>query len=111
MQLFSFGEHTIDEEDWREFAPDADWIVYTYESPPWSGNGFGVICEDNKLYYVNLGHCSCYGPLDEHWSTGGQAEKSFLCLTSEFCDLDRSIHDDELTPEMVYKITELIRNS
>lgn len=43
---------------------EADWFVYSYEIGDWSGNGFAVWKKNDEYYYDNLGHCSCYGPVE-----------------------------------------------
>lgn len=52
-------------------ALQADWFVYYYEHGSYEGTGFAVWKKDNKYYYDDLGHCSCYGPTDGLKNTGG----------------------------------------
>jgi hypothetical protein len=41
-------------------------IYYWYESFSYEGHGEMLLQHENgKWYYHNMGHCSCYGPLDE----------------------------------------------
>lgn len=43
-----------------------DWIVTYYTRVPYEGNGEAIAKLGDKLYYWNLGHCSCYGPFDDN---------------------------------------------
>jgi hypothetical protein len=41
-------------------------VVYWYQSGSYDGSGTAVIVdEDNNYHEIDLGHCSCYGPLDD----------------------------------------------
>lgn len=40
-------------------------IRYWYCYGDYEGNGQMLILKDKKWYYHSMGHCSCYGPLDE----------------------------------------------
>ena len=44
---------------------NARWLVYYYEEGDYEGSGFAVWESDGKLYYHDMGHCSCYGPTEE----------------------------------------------
>lgn len=58
---------------------EADWFVYYYESGCYDGQGFAIWKKDEKYFYSNLGHCSCYGPTDDlnsiPYSNFGDIEK------------------------------------
>jgi hypothetical protein len=43
---------------------DADWVVYWYQDGGYDGRGTLVWKQGDKYETTNLGHCSCYGPLD-----------------------------------------------
>ena len=41
-------------------------FVYQYQSGQYDGNGESLVLLKNGLWHrMGLGHCSCYGPLDE----------------------------------------------
>ena len=46
----------------QEIIPDA--IFYWYESGNYEGIGSLIAVRNGKWYDKNLGHCSCYGPLE-----------------------------------------------
>ena len=64
MEKYSVGK---DEIDWGwHHIQDVDWFVYWYENGYYEGNGFAVAKRGNELELYNLGHCSCYGPLENN---------------------------------------------
>lgn len=44
---------------------NADWFVYYYETGCYDGSGFAIWKKDGKYLYADLGHCSCYGPVED----------------------------------------------
>lgn len=63
MKLYSVGPDELGEWDLKEF-PEAEYLVYYYESGSYDGSGTALAKTDGKFYSYNLGHCSCYGPLE-----------------------------------------------
>lgn len=41
-----------------------DIAVYSYFSGSYEGSGTLLFQKNNKWFYHDMGHCSCYGPLD-----------------------------------------------
>lgn len=65
MQVYQVGETALSEWDIEDLPSGCEWIVHDYEYSDYSGGGYAVCkCGDELLIY-NLGHCSCYGPLDD----------------------------------------------
>lgn len=71
-KIYKVGPDTIYEEAEIEKDERFEWFVYSYSIDGYDGSGEAVaLCkEDGYLHTWNLGHCSCYGPLDG-WATGG----------------------------------------
>lgn len=44
---------------------EGEWAVVAYYTEPYEGSGQMIIKVGDALRLYNLGHCSCYGPLDE----------------------------------------------
>jgi hypothetical protein len=63
MKEYSVGP---DEIYMNENSPlkNAEWIVYWYESGSYDGDGIGVAKYKDGYEILNLGHCSCYGPVE-----------------------------------------------
>lgn len=41
-----------------------DTLIYDYNSGSYAGSGNALLRKNGKWAYADLGHCSCYGPLD-----------------------------------------------
>lgn len=64
-----FGEFTSKEDVCREFRIDGfDGVVLyaDYECESYDGSAHVLFMHDGKFYYVQGGHCSCYG-LEDQW--------------------------------------------
>ena len=63
-KIVSVGpDETVYASDWD--LTDVSWIVYWYENGGYDGTGVAVAKHvDGRYSETNLGHCSCYGPLD-----------------------------------------------
>jgi hypothetical protein len=46
--------------------PEVEIFVYNYQHGGYDGSGFALWKEGKKFGYTYLGHCSCYGPLEEN---------------------------------------------
>lgn len=58
---------------------DFEWIVYDYEECHYDGHGEAVaLGKDGKLYFHDMGHCSCFGPFDEFPNGGSMSVEDFL---------------------------------
>lgn len=66
MKIYLVGSgdtpYDLPGEDNQQF----EWVVVDYHDDGYEGWGeAAALCkEDGLLYVKNLGHCSCYGPLD-----------------------------------------------
>lgn len=71
MQIYCLDEELSEWEFERNINQDSFvWFVYYYSCDGYDGSGEAVaLGKDNLLYFYNLGHCSCYGPLDNAFST------------------------------------------
>lgn len=55
----------LDEYDRDRLKKDkVDIFVYWYASGSYEGSGKAIFCVGNKWFYHDLGHCSCYGPIE-----------------------------------------------
>lgn len=57
----------IDDDDLEYLdKKDYEYIICSYAQDMWSGEGAAVLKDINgKFMFIELGHCSCYGPLEE----------------------------------------------
>ena len=62
-------DHNDSELWYARILPDPDnkrHIICSYAQDMWSGEGAAVLKDRNgKFMFIELGHCSCYGPLEE----------------------------------------------
>lgn len=65
-QVYNVGPDELNENDFKEsgIPANAKWIVYYYESSPYEGEGELVYKVGRSFFRTSLGHCSCYGPMD-----------------------------------------------
>jgi hypothetical protein len=77
----ALGEYDVKrlEEEGVELA------AYYYASGSYEGSGSIIFRTKDGWRYHNMGHCSCYGPLDNGWA-GGKAEKTLYDLVGTFSD-------------------------
>jgi len=104
MQIYNVGPQAFSESDFESILRDHEykWIVIWYEYDFWEGSGELVaLGMDGLLHLKGLGHCSCYGPLDE-WE---QAEKVTI---EEFLRRKDSIFDLEFRKEVDEKVRSLL---
>lgn len=99
MEVFSVG---VDECDYLDAQLDGGlWLVYWYEIGDYCGDGEAVsLKEDGRLYFANLGHCSCYGPGD-----GGFSES---CSVEDFLKGLENVHGYIGHKEVEKKVLELL---
>ena len=42
-----------------------EFVIYAYHDDGYSGYGFAFVKQNDKFYFHDLGHCSCYGLFEE----------------------------------------------
>lgn len=67
MKIYNVGKDPLGEYD-LEYLDERiyEYFIYNYEGYIYSGNGAAVLKDKNgKFIFIELGHCSCYGPIEE----------------------------------------------
>lgn len=82
-----------------------DWLVYHYERGDYEGSGYAVSSKDGVLREHNLGHCSCYGPV-EQWGETEVPPEYFLEFDESIFSAARSGED-----EVKMKVREILIRS
>lgn len=95
---YSVGPDELCIYNFKYLSENIQWIVYHYTCGSYEGHGEAILKENNKYYYYDLGHCSCYGPLE-----GTPTEHSLQEILSDKVD----IHDFDICQEIKDKIREL----
>lgn len=67
MKIYNVGKDALSEYDLEYLDEESyEYLIYNYEISPWEGSGAAVFKDNNgKFILIDLGHCSCYGPLEE----------------------------------------------
>ena len=67
MKIYNVGRNSLDEYDLKYLDKEAyEYLIYNYEVDDYDGSGAAVLKDKNgKFALIDLGHCSCYGPLEE----------------------------------------------
>jgi hypothetical protein len=69
-KIISIGAKELSEYEIKELDDvEFDLAVYSYESGSYDGSGFAVFKKGDMWFYHEMGHCSCYGPLSEVYSS------------------------------------------
>lgn len=104
MEIYSVGCDELDDWDWKEIeAEKYIWTVYWYESGCYEGSGEAVtLGKDGLLYCKDLGHCSCYGPMED-WETGCS-----VMTVEEFLREKDNIHDYDCKEVVKDKVRSLL---
>jgi hypothetical protein len=98
MKIYKVGPDELDGFE------DCVWVVYWYEGGSYDGSGEAIyLKEDGQLYSENLGHCSCYGPLD-----GGP---EFMCSVDDLLNGINDVHGYITDPQIQRKVLELLGKS
>ncbi len=81
------------------------WVVIYYENGGYDGQGEAVaLCKDDGLLYIkNLGHCSCYGPMDDGLEAGG------TMTVEKFLEDKEDIISYDAKDVVKEKVSELLR--
>lgn len=67
MKTYNVGKDALSEDD-LEYLDEKvyEYLIYNYKTNYWKGDGAAVLKDKNgKFMLIDLGHCSCFGPLEE----------------------------------------------
>jgi hypothetical protein len=105
MLVFSVGPDELNEYDSHDVMKIQEnyvWLVYWYENYGYEGFGEAVALDkEGRLQYSDLGHCSCYGPMESFPS------KTFMTV-EEFFVQREDIHDVDFRDEIKEKVKSLM---
>jgi hypothetical protein len=107
MEMYNVGPDELDQYALADLTyvgtRDFAWCVYWYYHPGYEGEGEAVaLHKDGRVFVKNLGHCSCYGPMD------GGLESGKAMTVEEFLTETDDIHDYDARPELKAKVRELL---
>lgn len=66
MKIYNVGKDSLSKYDLEYLDKEAyEYLIYNYEVGGYDGSGAAVLKDKNgKFILIDLGHCSCYGPLE-----------------------------------------------
>jgi hypothetical protein len=62
-KIVSLGSSDLSQREIEEFG-EFDKLVYAYSEGNYDGSGFAACRVGTQWFYLELGHCSCYGPTE-----------------------------------------------
>ena len=67
MKIYNVGREELGEYDLEYLDKEVyEYLIYNYHYEEYEGSGAAVLKDKNgKFMFIDLGHCSCYGPLEE----------------------------------------------
>ncbi len=103
MKIYNVGPDELSEWDFQDRLKEGYvWFVYYYEEGSYEGSGEAVaLREDGTLDLHNLGHCSCYGPMEE-WPSATKMD------VTEYLRPKDSVFDYEAMEAVDKKVRELL---
>ena len=103
MKIYNVGPDELSEWDFDDRLKEGYvWFVYWYENGGYDGHGEAVaLREDGTLDLHDLGHCSCYGPLEEWPSTVAMSPEEYVRPKD-------SVWDYESKDAVFQKVSELL---
>ncbi len=63
-KMIQVGPDAFNEWDMEKVPEGTRAVVYFYRRDSYEGHGEAILDMGDGFVLVNLGHCSCYGPLD-----------------------------------------------
>lgn len=106
MKIYNIGPTELEDYELENIDQSKyQWLVYWYKYECWEGDGsVAALGIDNKLYFWNIGHCSCYGPFEEF--LGNKNDPNIITIEQLKTDID-SIHYS-YNYEVTNKVLELL---
>jgi len=106
MVLHKVGPDELSDYDW-DGINNVEWAVYAYEIGSWEGSGIMFYkLKDGNYGVENLGHCSCYGPLDAATLTGTPDWREIL--EKEVKPVSKDDYDYHLAQAVYDKVLEIM---
>lgn len=106
MQIYNVGRDSLDEYDLKYLDKEAyEYLIYNYEVGYYGGSGAAVLKDnDGKFILIDLGHCSCYGPLEERDPKCIYSLEEITKLLDKRC---QDVYDGEYIKDIAKKLKEL----
>ena len=106
MQIYNAGRDSLSKYDLEYLDKEAyEYLIYNYEVGYYGGSGAAVLKDnDGKFILIDLGHCSCYGPLEERDPKCIYSLAEILKLLDKRC---QDVYGGEYVKDVAKKLKEL----
>ena len=106
MKIYNVGRDSLGEYDLEYLDKEAyEYLIYNYEVGCYDGSGAAVLKDNNgKFMLIDLGHCSCYGPLEECSPKCIYSLDEITKLLDKRC---QDVYDGEYVKDVAKKLKEL----
>lgn len=106
MKIYNVGKDILDEDDLKYLDEKVyEYLIYNYKTGYWEGDGAAVLKDNNgKFMLIDLGHCSCYGPLEGRDPKCIYSLDEIIKLLNKRC---RDEYDGEYVKDIAKKLKEL----
>jgi len=92
MKIYNVGPDELSKYALNDIDIELDWLVVFYESySSYEGGGEAVGYADGKLHFQDLGHCSCYGPMEGGFNVEHSVEDFRESLDSVHGYIEKSV--------------------
>ena len=106
MKTHNVGRDSLDEYDLEYLDKEAyEYLIYNYEVGDYDGSGAAVLKDNNgKFMLIDLGHCSCFGPLEECKPKCIYSLEEIIKLLDKRC---QDVYGSEYVKDVAKKLKEL----
>lgn len=106
MKIYNVGENALSEDELEYLDKETyEYFIYNYADFGYDGSGAAVLKDNNgKFVLMDLGHCSCFGPLEERNPKCVYSLDEILKLLDKRC---QDKYDGEYIKDVAKKLKEL----
>ena len=106
MKIYNVGYEELSEYDLEYLDEEVyEYFIYNYVDCGYDGSGAAVLKDNNgKFILIDLGHCSCFGPLEERNPKCIYSLEEITKLLDKRCQDE---YDREYVKDVAEKLKEL----
>lgn len=106
MKIYNVGKDPLGEYDLEYLDEEVyEYFIYNYVDYGYDGVGAAVLKDENgKFMFIDLGHCSCYGPLEERIPKCIYSREEIIKLLDKHC---QDVYGSEYIKDVAKKLKEL----
>ena len=106
MKIYNIGRDALSKNELEYLDKEVyEYLIYNYHHEEYEGKGTAVLKDKNgKFILIGLGHCSCYGPLEERTPKCIYSLEEIVKLLDKRC---QDVYRSEYIKDIAKKIKEL----